>query len=215
MMKKRILALLMVTALALTACGESTETPKPDTTQSETPAPEQVAEGDDGTWAIYWYLCGSDLESQNGFATTDLEEMMQVTLPENVTVVIQAGGASEWQNDTISADKMTRLTYTGNSLETVDELDLDNMGDKDTLADFLSFCNENYPADHKMVLFWDHGGGSTSGAALDENYDGDSLKLTELRKAFTATCDPSETEPPYDIIGFDTCLMATIIKSRA
>ena len=29
------------------------------------------------TWAVYWYLCGSDLESQYGCATEDLSEMLE------------------------------------------------------------------------------------------------------------------------------------------
>ena len=41
-------------------------------------------EAADGSWAVYWYLCGSDLETDGGFATTDLSEMMEVQLPENV-----------------------------------------------------------------------------------------------------------------------------------
>ena len=212
-MKRKLLALFLVMTMALTACGEATDKPtdiKPDTTSNDTENPEEVAEEDGGSWAVYWYLCGSDLESENGFATEDLNEMMKVTLPENVTFVIQTGGASEWQNETISADSINRFVYKGDSLEQVDELEQANMGDPDTLVDFLSFCNENYPADHKMVLFWDHGGGTPSGAALDENYDSDSLTLPELRKAFESTCEPSAENQPYDIIGFDTCLMATI-----
>ncbi len=38
------------------------------------------------TWAVYWYLCGSDLESNGGAATTDLEEMMAAQLPENIAM---------------------------------------------------------------------------------------------------------------------------------
>ena len=211
-MKRKLLALFLVMTMTLTACGNADEKPAdatPETTD-DTEKTEEVAEGDDGSWAIYWYLCGSDLESEHGFATTDLQELMNVTLPDNVTFVIQAGGASAWQNNMISADGINRLVYTGNNLEQVEELEQANMGDPDTLTDFLSFCNEKYPADHKMVLFWDHGGGSTSGAAQDENYDDDSLTLPELRKAFESTCEPSETDQPYEIIGFDTCLMATI-----
>ncbi|MEE3468201.1 MAG: clostripain-related cysteine peptidase [Eubacterium sp.] len=210
-MKRKLLAMFLVTAMLLTACGDAGEK-----TADVTPATEvadetaKSAEGDGGSWAIYWYLCGSDLESENGCGSADLQEMMQTTLPENVTVVIEAGGASEWKNDYMSSDALTRLTYTGNNLEVIDQLEQANMGDPDTLTDFLAFCNENYPADHKMVLFWDHGGGSTSGAANDENFDSDCLTLPELRQAFEATCEPSETEQPYDIIGFDACLMATI-----
>ncbi len=42
----------------------------------------QAEETDD--WAIYWYLCGSDLESNYGSATEDLSELMEAELPENV-----------------------------------------------------------------------------------------------------------------------------------
>jgi hypothetical protein len=34
------------------------------------------------------------------------------------------------------------------------------MGEAETLADFLNFCNENYPADNRAVIFWDHGAGN-------------------------------------------------------
>ena len=44
----------------------------------------QAEETDD--WAIYWYLCGSDLESNYGSATEDLSELMEAELPENVKV---------------------------------------------------------------------------------------------------------------------------------
>ncbi|MBO4395847.1 MAG: hypothetical protein J5819_05830 [Eubacterium sp.] len=210
--KRKWLAIMLVMILMLTACGENKVE---ETVQTAEPKEEETTKqadstGTDGSWAVYWYLCGSDLESEHGFATTDLDELTEVTLPDNVTVIIQAGGASAWQNDMISADQITRLKYQGNSLEVIDELDQANMGDSETLADFLSFCNKDYPADHKMVVFWDHGGGSTSGASYDENYDGDYLTIPELRQAFEATCEPSESEQPYDIIGFDTCLMATI-----
>ena len=39
----------------------------------------QAEETDD--WAIYWYLCGSDLESNYGSATEDLSELMEAELP--------------------------------------------------------------------------------------------------------------------------------------
>ncbi|MCL2300976.1 MAG: hypothetical protein FWC27_12610 [Firmicutes bacterium] len=32
-----------------------------------------------GTWAIYWYLCGSDLETNAGFASGDLAELCNAT----------------------------------------------------------------------------------------------------------------------------------------
>jgi len=47
-------------------------------------------------WAVYWYLCGSNLESEGGYATDDLIEMMSAFLPQNVIAVIETGGAKVW-----------------------------------------------------------------------------------------------------------------------
>ena len=98
-MKKKIFALMMalVMALPLAACGDEPGTPDNNTA------------ADDGSWAVYWYLCGSDLETGGGCATADLSELMEVELPENVTVVIQTGGAAEWQNDVVDASKLQRF----------------------------------------------------------------------------------------------------------
>lgn len=166
----------------------------------------------DDTWAIYWYLCGSDLESQDGAATMDLEEMMNVELPENVKVIIQTGGSSEWMNDTMDASLLQRYVYSGQELELVDEQKQANMGDEKTLEEFLTFCEEEYPADHKMVLFWNHGGGSVGGVACDENYDFDALSLTEMDNAFSTVY--GQEELPLELVGFDTCLMATLDTAK-
>ena len=74
--------------------------------------------------------------------------------------------------------------YSSDGFECVDQQPLANMGESETLADFLSFCEENYPAEHTAVIFWNHGGGSVQGVAFDENYGYDSLTLAELREAF-------------------------------
>ena len=156
---------------------------------------------------IYWYLCGSDLESNAAAATTDLQEMLQVTLPENVKVVIQTGGAKKWQNDQVKADRLQRYEYSGNTLELKDEADQASMGDPATLKDFLKYGEENYQADHKMLLFWNHGGGSVSGVSFDENYDADSLTLDELSQAMKEVYGDKKA---LEVVGFDTCLMATL-----
>ena len=164
----------------------------------------------DETWAIYWYLCGSDLESDGGSATDDLYEMMEVDFPENVQMVVQTGGAWMWENDFVDADRIQRYLYDADGLTLVDEQRQANMGDPETLADFLAFCDRNFPADKTMVVFWNHGGGSVTGVSFDENYDYDSLTLEEMYMAFDAVFPLSQSAPPIDVIGFDTCLMATI-----
>lgn len=197
-MKKRILSSLLALFLVLAfgACGEDISTPEPN--------------AEAGTWAIYWYLCGSDLESNGGFATSDLMEMMEVALPENVRVVIQTGGAKTWQNNVVDADILQRYVYDSEGLTLVDELPPASMGDDATLTDFLRYCKQNYPAEKTAVLFWNHGGGSVSGAAFDERYGYDSLTLDEMQTAFCRVWEANENNPPLELVGFDTCLMATV-----
>ena len=201
-MKKKLLCLLLALLLVLpiAACGDDPDTPDR----------HLDIDVESGTWSIYWYLCGSDLETNYGCATQDLMELMEVTLPENVRVVIQTGGAKEWQNNVVNADILQRYVYDSTGLTLVDELPPASMGDTATLTDFLRFCKTYYPAEHTAVLFWNHGGGSVNGAAFDERYYLDSLTLDEMRTAFGRVWPGDENNPPLELVGFDTCLMATV-----
>lgn len=212
-MKKRMkfLTMAMLAACAVLVLGgcdlEDEEEQGNGTVQS---GRDDGTQSGDDTWTVCWYLCGSDLESDYGAATDDFEEMLAASLPENVKVVVETGGASCWYNDTVEADRLQRFCYSSEGLELVDEQPLDNMGDGDTLADFLAFCEKNYPADHRAVVFWNHGGGSVGGVAYDELYDYDSLSLNEIYAAFNQVYPLSAENPPIDLIGFDACLMSTI-----
>ena len=224
-MKKKVLSLVMAAAMvfSLTACddeyeedpvvNDDVETSSEESSVADVPddgaGTQDVAAGE-GSWAIYWYLCGSDLESGGGFASGDLGELMEVQLPENVNVVIETGGSSEWQNDVIDASKLQRWVYNSEGLMLVDEQPSASMGEAQTLADFLSFAKTNYPAEKTAVVFWNHGGGSVSGASFDELYDFDSLTLDEMYAAFSSVWEPSAENQPLELVGFDTCLMATV-----
>lgn len=108
-MKKKLFALFLALAMSvsLTACSDEPEEPI-ESTPVESETSDQMKSAEPGSWAIYWYLCGSDLESGGGFASNDLAELMEVTLPENVNVVIETGGSSEWHNDFVDASKLQR-----------------------------------------------------------------------------------------------------------
>lgn len=205
-MKNKIFVFLLaaVMCLSLAACGGD------EAADGSTPDAAPVFHAGDGSWAVYWYLCGSDLETNGGFATTDLSEMMEVQLPENVNVVIQTGGAAVWQNDQMDPEKLQRWLYNSEGLQLIEEQDTANMGDAQTLYEFLAFANENYPADKVAVTFWNHGGGSVSGAAFDELHGLDSLDLAEMYQAFDAVWLADTEHPALELVGFDTCLMATV-----
>ena len=92
------------------------------------------------------------------------------------------------------------------NLKLIETLDNANMGEAETLTDFLTWGQENYPTNHNMLVLWAHGGGSAKGVCFDENYGFDALTLPELKTAF----DEAELSTKFDIIGFDACLMASI-----
>lgn len=220
-MLKRFLLIISILLLLITSsCNfpslpflSKSPTPRPSILP-ETPytslLPESSGKVTEDEWVFYWYLCGSDLESKFGCATDDLKEMLEVSLPEGIKVVIQTGGANKWQNDSVKSEKLQRFVYDYRGFHLVDEKPLNNMGQADTLYDFLLFAKENYPGKKTFLNIWNHGGGSLAGAAFDEVFAMDSLNLIEMQDAISGSMGYQLESPPIDIIGFDACLMATV-----
>lgn len=119
--------------------------------------------GDADTWTVFVYMCGSDLESENGLAVDDIEEMANAYTGDNVRFVVQTGGSTQWNGYDISADSLQRFEVTGGGVYLVDEVSDADMGQEQTLENFLRWGVQNYPADKMGVVFWNHGGGSITG----------------------------------------------------
>ena len=160
------------------------------------------------TWTVALYLCGSNLESRQGWATKTLEEIAGVRMPSNVTVVAQAGGAKKWKSDAVATSGTRLVVKDGKTVE-VGQGGEDSMGQASTFADFLRFVEEEYPASHTAVVLWDHGGGPLKGACFDEQVGFDALTLPELDEAFSAAVE-ARGGRPYDLVGFDACLMGSL-----
>ena len=65
--------------------------------------------------------------------------------PEEAVKALESG-ADVWQNDIIDEDKSQRYVYDSEGLHLIEEKPSENMGDTQTLIDFLEFSKENYPA---------------------------------------------------------------------
>ena len=155
------------------------------------------------TYTLMLYMCASDLESECGFATEDLNEIMYGYTAGNLNVIVQTGGTEEWQNTVVADDRCQRYRVTEDGLELVDDsLGMQNMADSATLTDFIQYCSSNYAADHYGLVLWDHGGGVVGGYGYDENFGGDSMSLTEMSRAL------GDARVHLDMLGFDACLMA-------
>ena len=143
-----------------------------------------------------------------GAASTDIEEMIAETWSDNIRIVIQTGGAKRWSNQMINPNRTQRFLYESGQFSRVADLPLQPSSDSQTLADFLTFCKDEYPADHTMLVLWNHGGGPF-GYGNDSIY-GNQFNLADIRQALESVYDPESKDKAFDIIGFDACLMSTL-----
>ncbi len=152
------------------------------------------------------YMNGSNLESNYGSATTDINEMLSADLSEKVSVVIQTMGTRKWQDYDIASDHAQRYLIKDHDLVLVDDsLDQEDCTDPRTLSDFISWSEKNYPADRYILILWNHGGGSVDGFGYNEwgRYS-DSLTLDEMQSAL------EDGGVAFDFIGMDSCIMSSI-----
>ena len=139
-----------------------------------------------------------------------------------INVLIETGGSRAWHTKEkdvgidVSADVLQRwrLNYyhpidwnrdgDKQTLELVDTLPLRNMGAPETLADFIRWGAENYPAKKYALVLWGHGNGAKTGLFIDELFDNDVMYLYELKQALADGGVRLET------VVIDACLMGSI-----
>ena len=154
---------------------------------------------------IMVYMIGSDLESQAGMATSDLNEMLYAQLDnKNINLFVQTGGCKRWRNSVMTAGKLQRWKVEGDGLSLQETMKGQAMTDPDVLSDFIRYCADEAPASRYMLIFWDHGGGSVTGFGHDEQYPNDTMDIAEIGQAL------KKGGVQFDMIGFDACLMATL-----
>ena len=78
-----------------------------------------------------------------------------------------------------------------------------NMGDKQTLIDFVTWTKTNYPADHYALYFWGHGWNWHPGYVMQDDTNADTLDMGEIKSALPSIGF-------IDMVGFDGCNMASI-----
>lgn len=153
--------------------------------------------------AVLMYIIGSDLESEQGRASADLDEICQADL-DGLPVLIQTGGAERWDNPLIRNDAVQRFTVQDGELQELEALEQVSMADTDTLSDFLRWAKSLCPAKRYIVIFWNHGGGTALGFGCDEFFPNDTLSLSDFRQAFESA------QLHGALVGFDACLMGTV-----
>ena len=152
------------------------------------------------------YICGTDLESKYGMATADMNEMLAASrnFGDNFNVIVYTGGCQKWQSSDISNSENRIFSIKNGSRTLLKNDGNKSMTDPNTLSGFIKYCAENFPANRRELILWDHGGGSVSGFGYDEkNSSKGSMTLAGIDNALKAG------GVTFDFIGFDACLMAT------
>lgn len=172
---------------------------------------DHATKAEKGYCTVLVYMDGSDLESDYGAATKDLEEMKTAVdaadeKGKDIRVVVEAGGAKKWDFDEMQDKSYGRFCITGQGISDVEEMDIRDMGRSDTLADFINYGIQSYPAKHYGLVFWNHGGGQIEGFGSDENFDYSTLELEEIKEGIECSC----FKEPFDFVGMDACLMSSI-----
>jgi hypothetical protein len=161
-------------------------------------------------YTLMVYMNGTDLESDGGLASLNLRQMMAVGSSAAANVVVETGGTLKWHNRFVGRKATQRWHVQKKSMRRVDDgsLGLRDMGDPNTLADFIAWAVNNYAADRYALVLWNHGGGTIDGFGADQNYDNSRLDLVELDAALAAA--KARTGATLELIGFDACLLGTL-----
>jgi hypothetical protein len=180
-------------------------------------------------WTILVYMNGdNDLEE---WAIGDINEMEAVGSSADVNIIVQIDRIPGY--DTSNGDWTgTRRYYIVKDSDTtiisspwIDQcspLGELNMGDPQTLVDFVNWGIDNYPAGHYAIVIWDHGNGwykkvpgehgiLFKGVSWDNTADstdgGNYIGVSDGEWESAISAIRSHLGRKIDVVGFDACLM--------
>jgi hypothetical protein len=154
-------------------------------------------------------------------AIEDFLEMAQVGSNEDIDIVVlfdriegYDSSYEDWTSANLFHIEQNELPVPGEGVSWGEV----NMGDPETLVQFVTSAAADYPADNYALVLWNHGGGWRSRAQQEEGTTSfkdvcwddtswDVLYTYEVRQALE---EIQTTVGTIDLIGFDACLMAMI-----
>ncbi len=166
-----------------------------------TPPPGTGKPPSQAKWTFMVYIVGDN--NLDDYVPLDIEtELALAGSNEDVAVVALADRAStaEWTQ--------TLLFYVTQGMEATPENAVQdwgeaNMGDPQTLIDFIRWTKVHHRADHYALALWDHGWSWRPDHSMRDETDGDTLDQHELEAVL-------DEVGSIDVILYDACQMATI-----
>lgn len=191
MMRKLLICMLLMAAMLLVA-----------------------ASAEENAMTVLMYVSGDDLESEDGFAQEDFEELLHLKIPKDspVRVLVLTGGCEDWWNEAIPESCIAVHEISEMGMQTVEAWEQASMGDAETLSRFIRFGMEHAPAQRTALVLWGHGDGPTGGVCSDPLFYDDFLLPDELGSALRSALPQGDK---LDAVIFDSCLMASIDFAQA
>ncbi len=155
---------------------------------------------------IMMYIVGSNLESDAKIITADLNAIdpQKIDL-DNTNILIYTGGTKVWHNF-IKNDENAIYILTKDGFNKLESYPKKNMGDANTLTEFLNYAYTNYPAKYFNLIMYDHGG-AIDGAIYDD-FTGDNLSLEDFSTALKNSKFNNKNK--MQAVLFRTCLNGTL-----
>ncbi|MBK9603164.1 MAG: hypothetical protein IPO36_15205 [Anaerolineales bacterium] len=163
-------------------------------------------------WTIIYYSDADD-DILEGDLWFDINEMELVGSNAQMNIVVQidrAEGSFDGDGDWTDT---RRLYVTQDSdinrinSQVVESLGEVDMGNPQTLVDFMTWTIQNYPAKKYALIMSDHGGGWTGG--FSDLQSGSSLSMPQIVQAIELVQQQMGGQK-FEIIGFDACLMGMV-----
>ncbi|MEI7834156.1 MAG: clostripain-related cysteine peptidase, partial [bacterium] len=170
-------------------------------------------------WTVLVYLnAKNDLER---YSIQNLNQMEAVADNPAVTVAVEMGrlassnatAGGTWvgtKRFTIVHDNDPNTVTSFDTSPVVEDLASTNMGSAAALADFISWGKRTFPAEHYMVVLWDHGTGWRSGEAIAAMKDPRAISYDDEFNTNISGKDLPiglASSTPTDIVAMDACLM--------
>jgi hypothetical protein len=188
-MRTLILVLLAFVSAMLAAAGAQAA-----------PAPAQAR------WTVMVYISGDN--NLEDYVVKDIEQELGLA-GSNAEVKVVAIADRGPGYDTSRGDwQSTKLYYVtqgivADAASAVADWGERNLGDPQTLVDFVTWTKANHPADHYALYFWGHGWNWHPGYVMEDDTSADTLDYDEMKAAIPSLGF-------VDVVGYDGCNMASI-----
>ena len=167
-------------------------------------------------WTIMIYL-----DADNNLESDGIDDFLEIATTgsdENINYVVQMDRINDysdkygdWTDCKRFHIQKDMVPTEQNALESLGEV---NMGDPDTLSDFIQWAMTSYPAQQYALILWDHGDGWQRKRGKppaiksicwdDTNGNEDSISMFDLKRIL-------ESLPIKPVlVGFDACLMGML-----